>query len=121
MNTKKASSDNFKVDLMEEYYPSRPLTPVEEEELGESLDKKIKSSKKSIFRILGHLKALKRYMLDGNVKWYKKSVVIAALVYFIAPIDAMPDFAPLFGYLDDMGVIAWTIKFLGSELTDFYD
>ena len=121
MNTNKAITDNIEIDLLEEYYPSKPLTQCEEKELGESLDKKIKSSKKSIFKILSHLKALKNYMLDGNVKWYKKSVVIAALVYFIAPLDAMPDFAPLVGYLDDMGVIAWTIRFLGNELTDFYD
>lgn len=121
MNTKKLIADNSRIDLLEEYYPTRPLTQDEEKDLGESLDKKIKTSKKSIFKVLSHLKALKKYMLDGNVKWYKKSVVIAALVYFIAPLDAIPDFAPIVGYLDDLGVIAWTIRFLGKELTDFYE
>lgn len=121
MSTSKAVTEDIKIDLLEEYYPAEPLTPGEERELGESLEKKISTSKKSIFKVLSHLKALKNYMLDRNVKWYKKSVVVAALVYFIAPLDAMPDFAPLVGYLDDMGVIAWTIKFLGSELTDFYE
>lgn len=58
-------------------------------------------------------------MLDGNVKWYKKSVVVAALIYFITPIDSIPDFVPFLGCLDDIGVIAWTVRFLGSELSDY--
>jgi uncharacterized membrane protein YkvA (DUF1232 family) len=43
------------------------------------------------------------------------------LVYFISPIDAIPDIAPLVGYLDDLGVITAVIKFLGSELIPYYD
>ena len=114
-------TDNSEINFLEEYYPERPLSSKETDELNQSVDKKIASSKKSIFKILSHLKALKKYMMDGDVRWYRKSVVIAALVYFITPIDAMPDFAPLIGYLDDIGVIAWTIKFLGNEINSYYD
>ena len=64
--------------------------------------------------------ALYRYMKDPFVKWYKKSIVVAALIYFIVPIDTVPDFAPLLGYLDDLGVIAALLKFLGSELKRYY-
>jgi uncharacterized membrane protein YkvA (DUF1232 family) len=108
-------------EVLEGYSPERPLSPEEENELSENLDKKIKSSKKSVFKILSHLKALKNYMLDKDVKWVRKSIVIGTLIYFITPIDAIPDFAPLLGYLDDIGVIAWTIKFLGSEIQGYYD
>ena len=114
-------TDNSEINFLEEYYPERPLSSKETDELNQSVDKKIASGKKSIFKILSHLKALKKYMMDGDVRWYRKSVVIAALVYFITPIDAMPDFAPLIGYLDDIGVIAWTIKFLGNEINSYYD
>ncbi len=114
-------NENSDINFLEEYYPERPLSPKEADELNQSVDKKIASSKKSIFKILSHLKALKKYMMDGDVKWYRKSVVIAALVYFITPIDAMPDFAPLLGYLDDIGIIAWTVKFLGDEINSYYD
>ena len=114
-------TDNSEINFLEEYYPERPLSSKETDELNQSVDKKIASSKKSIFKILSHLKALKKYMMDGDVRWYRKSVVIAALVYFITPIDAMPDFAPLLGYLDDIGVIAWTIKFIGNEINSYYD
>lgn len=74
----------------------------------------------SKIRFAKDVKALYRYMRDKYVPWYRKSIVIGALVYFISPIDAVPDFAPLIGYLDDLGVIMATIKFMGSELIPYY-
>ncbi len=67
------------------------------------------------------LLALYRYLTDPAVQWYRKSIVVAALIYFIAPIDAIPDIAPLVGYLDDLGVITAVLKYLGSELIPYYD
>jgi uncharacterized membrane protein YkvA (DUF1232 family) len=64
--------------------------------------------------------ALYRYMKDPFVKWYRKAVVVAGLVYFIVPIDAMPDLIPFFGYLDDLGVITALLKYLGHELMEYY-
>lgn len=64
--------------------------------------------------------ALYRYMKDPLVKWYRKAIVVAALVYFIVPIDTIPDMTPLFGYLDDLGVITAVLKYLGSELMGYY-
>lgn len=67
------------------------------------------------------IKALYNYFLDSSIPWYRKSIVVGALVYFIFPIDSIPDIAPLIGYLDDLGVITAVIKYLGSELTQYYD
>jgi len=64
--------------------------------------------------------ALYRYMKDPFVKWYRKAIVVAALIYFIVPIDTIPDIIPLFGYLDDLGVITALLKYLGSELIGYY-
>lgn len=64
--------------------------------------------------------ALYRYMKDPFVKWYRKAIVIAALVYFIVPIDTIPDLTPLFGYMDDLGVITALLKYLGNELMEYY-
>jgi uncharacterized membrane protein YkvA (DUF1232 family) len=64
--------------------------------------------------------ALYRYMKDPLVKWYRKAIVVAALIYFIVPIDTIPDMTPLFGYLDDLGVITALLKYLGSELIQYY-
>ncbi|MEE9187099.1 MAG: YkvA family protein [Bacteroidota bacterium] len=64
--------------------------------------------------------ALYRYMTDSHVAWYNKGLVIAALAYFIAPLDAIPDFAPFVGFLDDLGVIALVVRHLGRQLKPFY-
>jgi uncharacterized membrane protein YkvA (DUF1232 family) len=64
--------------------------------------------------------ALYRYMKDPFVRWYRKAIVVAALIYFIFPIDTIPDITPLFGYLDDLGVITALLKYLGSELMNYY-
>lgn len=65
--------------------------------------------------------ALFNYMVDRNVSWHRKAIVVSALIYFISPIDTIPDIAPLIGYLDDLGVITALLKFLGHELKPYYD
>lgn len=67
------------------------------------------------------VKALYHYLRDSNVSWYRKSIIVGALIYFITPIDAIPDIAPLIGYLDDLGVITAVLKFLGSEIIPYYN
>lgn len=64
--------------------------------------------------------ALYNYMKDPLVKWYRKAIIVAALIYFIVPIDTIPDLLPFFGYLDDLGVITALLKYLGSELMAYY-
>ena len=65
--------------------------------------------------------ALVKYMRDPLVSWHRKAIVVAGLVYFITPIDTIPDIIPLIGYLDDLGVITAVLKFLGHELVPYYD
>jgi uncharacterized membrane protein YkvA (DUF1232 family) len=64
--------------------------------------------------------ALYNFMKDPIVRWHRKVIVIAALVYFIVPLDTIPDLTPFFGYLDDLGVITALLKYLGSELKSYY-
>jgi len=105
--------------LTGEYYGQEEFTEDDITELDIQLEKKIENSKSRI-SFVNHIKALRNYLFDSNVKWYRKSVVVAAIVYFISPIDTIPDFSPFIGFLDDLGVIAWTIKFLGDEIKEYY-
>ncbi|MGH2574196.1 MAG: YkvA family protein [Ignavibacteria bacterium] len=111
--------EDLKEDLLNEYYPESELSEDEAYQLAGKVDKKMHRNKNKL-NFLNHIKALRNYLFDKNVKWYRKSVVIAALLYFITPIDSLPDFTPLVGFLDDLGVIAWTIKFLGDEIRNYY-
>ena len=64
--------------------------------------------------------ALYNFMKDPIVRWHRKAIVVAALIYFIVPLDTIPDLTPFFGYLDDLGVITALLKYLGSELKAYY-
>ena len=86
----------------------------------ENLWEKVERTGKKI-SFMNDIKALFFYMMDKDISWYRKGIVVAALIYFISPVDTIPDLAPLFGYLDDLGVITATLKFLGSELIPYYD
>lgn len=111
-------SDPYHANLLDKYSGVEISEP-EAQIIANRVDKKITRYKFDI-SLVKHIRALIRYLLDKNVKWYRKSIVIAALIYFLTPIDAIPDFTPFFGFLDDMGVIAFTIKFLGKEIQRYY-
>ena len=64
--------------------------------------------------------ALYRYMTDPSVHWIKKVLVVSALVYFILPVDVIPDFTPIVGYTDDAAVIAAVVKTLRKSLAKYY-
>ncbi|MFK8018921.1 MAG: YkvA family protein [Pseudomonadales bacterium] len=48
-------------------------------------------------------------------------LIIAALLYFIMPADLVPDFILGLGYLDDIALLAWTVKSVSAELEKFDD
>ncbi|MCR4417539.1 MAG: YkvA family protein [Ignavibacteria bacterium] len=102
------------------------ITPEDEKKFQEKveyIDKeitgKIEKTKNKI-SFIEDIIALYNYLKDDSVKWYRKLIVVSALVYFISPIDTIPDLAPLVGYLDDLGVIAAAIKYIGSEIQPYY-
>ena len=37
-----------------------------------------------------------------DVPWYAKAVAVAVVAYALSPIDLIPDFIPVLGYLDDL-------------------
>ena len=71
-------------------------------------------------RIVKHVLALYRSMVDPEIHWTKKVLVVGALVYFIIPTDAIPDFTPIIGLADDAAVIAAVIKTLGKNFLKYY-
>jgi len=57
---------------------------------------------------------------DPRVPWYAKAVIAAVAAYAISPIDLIPDFIPIFGYLDDLVLvplgIAFAIRLIPTEV-----
>src|SRR4029077_7268084 len=61
---------------------------------------------------------------DPRVPWYAKAVAIAIAAYAASPIDLIPDFIPVLGYLDDLIIvplgIALVIKLIPPEIMAEY-
>ena len=45
--------------------------------------------------------------------------IIAAIVYFVSPVDFIPDFIAGLGFADDAAIIGFTIKQIADELEKF--
>jgi len=57
-------------------------------------------------------------LISDEVSAAVKVLIIAALGYFICPIDAIPDLLPVVGYSDDLGVLATLLIQLESLVTN---
>jgi uncharacterized membrane protein YkvA (DUF1232 family) len=42
---------------------------------------------------------------DSRTPWYAKLLVAGVVAYAVSPIDLIPDFVPVLGYLDDLILI----------------
>ncbi|EST13265.1 YkvA family protein [Sporolactobacillus laevolacticus] len=67
---------------------------------------------KVLERIKGSAKKLKRELFvlllaykDSRVPWYAKVFSILIVAYAFSPIDLIPDFIPILGYIDDLILI----------------
>jgi len=70
---------------------------------------------------LGILLRMTIYWRRGEYRPRKASIFIAvaALSYFLNPIDLIPDFIPLFGWLDDVAIFVVIGLLLRGELRRF--
>ena len=51
------------------------------------------------------LKALSVATRDPRVPWYAKALAVVVVAYALSPIDLIPDFIPVLGYLDDIVIV----------------
>ena len=61
---------------------------------------------------------------DKKTPWYAKLLAALTVAYALSPIDFIPDFIPVLGYLDDLiilpALVALTIKFIPEDVFDAY-
>jgi len=63
-------------------------------------------------KLRSHARALKNETIavyiaakDQRTPWYAKAVAISTVAYAFSPIDLIPDFIPILGYLDDVIIV----------------
>ncbi|MDA8886189.1 YkvA family protein [Bacteroidia bacterium] len=67
------------------------------------------------------LRTMLKAWQSGTYKFSKRIVVyvIAGLLYFVSPVDIIPDFLLGVGFIDDAAVLAIIVKRIKSELDRF--
>jgi uncharacterized membrane protein YkvA (DUF1232 family) len=59
---------------------------------------------------------------DPRVPWYARALAVAVAAYAFSPIDLIPDFVPVLGYLDDIVIvpagILLTVRLIPDGLMD---
>lgn len=60
--------------------------------------------------LLSHARLSVRLLRDPSVPFFAKLLPLGAVLYLIFPIDWMPDFIPVLGQLDDIGVLLLALE-----------
>ena len=96
------------------------LSVVNEENVKSNFFEKVKSNMGNItfFR-----EAVIMYYcaIDPSTNKFAKATTIAALVYFINPIDIVPDFIPVAGFLNDAAMVTGAIASMRSSIKEIHE
>jgi uncharacterized membrane protein YkvA (DUF1232 family) len=94
-------------------------------ELASRGEKRAKQHRTAIGRVFDDLMTFLR-LLKARAKgryrqtpWKSVALVIGAVLYFISPLDAIPDFIPLIGFADDAAVIALVMRAVRKDVEAF--
>ena len=71
--------------------------------------------------LLSLLRLLRAYASGQyrNVPAKSLVLIVAGILYFVMPIDLIPDFVVGIGFLDDAAVLAWVVSSVRTVVTDF--
>ncbi|MBF9238001.1 DUF1232 domain-containing protein [Hymenobacter sp. BT683] len=86
-------------------------------------DKKSESSKfRQLFEVAFTLVRLVKNYITGDYREVSTSTIIsglAVLLYVLSPIDLVPDFIPMLGFLDDLSLISWFVSKFQGEIVRY--
>ncbi|MDO8927586.1 MAG: YkvA family protein [Bacteroidota bacterium] len=80
-------------------------------------EKLSRTAKSAGMKVVYPVLLLQYLMKSDDVSLKTKLIISAALGYFILPIDFIPDFAPLIGFTDDVGVLLLILRQMATKVT----
>ncbi|AGF57416.1 uncharacterized membrane protein YkvA (DUF1232 family) [Clostridium saccharoperbutylacetonicum] len=45
--------------------------------------------------------------------------IVSTLIYILSPVDLIPDYIPVVGYLDDLALLSWVLKLIHSDVEEY--
>lgn len=121
-----------KLKKIDEEYVSDEITKIKEDDVEVAMsnqeaivDKIVNSSilKKytELVRVMfGMLKDYRKGIYT-SVPWYTIAAIAFSFLYVLNPFDLVPDFIPGIGYIDDLAVFSFGLKFIESDLHQYLD
>ncbi len=63
-----------------------------------------------------------RAQISGEYRefpWRTLSMIVGALVYFVTPLDLIPDLIPMLGLTDDISIVYWIYRSVQGDIEKF--
>lgn len=57
----------------------------------------------------------------SKVPWFTIATIAFGFLYILNPFDIIPDFIPLIGYIDDLAVLSFGLRFIETDLHNYLD
>lgn len=76
-------------------------------------------TKGKFMKLLTSFQMLKKMFKDKNSSKLPKIIVILTLLYLVIPADLIPDFIPVIGLLDDLGILTAGVSLIASLFKRF--
>ena len=102
-------------------------SPRKKKKLADAASRIASSGKHSlkVFGITGKIKPLIRMVRCSvsreylDTPWQSIVLITAALIYFVSPFDAIADFIPIIGFIDDAAVISVVFASISRDVEKF--
>lgn len=121
-----------KSKIIDEAYVSEEITKIKDGDVDV-----VMNNQKAISDKLSNSGVFKKYMELGKIMLgmlsdYRKGIytklplftvaaIAFAFLYLLNPFDLIPDFIPGVGYIDDMAVFTFALRFIESDLHNYLD
>lgn len=121
-----------KTKEIEEEYINSEITKIEEGDVKMVMDKEEDISKKiastnmlekytELAKVMfGMLKDYRKGIYT-NVPWFTIASIAFGFLYVLNPFDLIPDFIPGLGYIDDLAVLSFGLRFIETDLHNYLD
>lgn len=89
--------------------------------------KQLDDSRTNLKNIIRYVTVFIRMLKDvssgyyPNLPWRSLLTIVASILYFVNPLDLIPDFIPGIGLLDDITLLGWVYKNIERDVERYLD
>ena len=113
-------------DIDDKFNSFTSYTEADAEKVMENQEKIEKiASNGTLSKFLGDIKLYFKMLSDIFTGKYKKipvgtiAAIVGTLLYVLSPVDLIPDFIPVIGYLDDAAILAACLNFTRFDVEEY--